>query len=128
MTNQAATIFDDALNDSDKSFTVPPNRAYQVFSAVARITTTATVGNRTPRIEFRDEDDNVIFGVTGSTTVAASQTDVAFGEATEAAASDLTIVPVLIPPGGSVRYYDNAAVDATGDDLVVRIQAKVYRA
>jgi hypothetical protein len=128
MTATAACILDSASNDSDKSFTVPDNRAYQVLSAAGRISTTATVGNRTPRIEFRDEDDNVIFGVTGSTTVAASQTDAAFGEATEAAASDLTIVPVLVPPGGSIRYYDSNAVDATGDDLVVRIQALVYKA
>lgn len=124
MTDRATYLIDVAVGN-DKVFTVPGSRSFEVVSGSARITTTATVGNRTPpRLEIRDENDTVIFTVDGTATVAASQTDAAFGVVSTAAAAELTVIPVLAPPGGSVRYYDPANIDAL-DTLEVRLMALV---
>jgi hypothetical protein len=128
MTDLAGYLEELTVDDSDKSFVVPPKRAYEVISGTGRITTTATVGNRTNRLELLDPAGNLILGVSGSASVAASQTDAAFGDISAAAASDITVVPVLVPPGGSIRYYDDAAIDAAADDLEVRIMVRVYHA
>lgn len=127
MTDQAAYLTDVAVGN-DKVFTVPAARSFEVVSGSARITTTATVGNRTPpRLEIRDENGTVIFTVDGTASVAASQTDAAFGVVSTAAAAELTVIPVLAPPGGSIRYYDPADIDAA-DTLEVRLMALVRSA
>jgi len=128
VTDKTAHIVDVSLDDSDKTITVPGNRSWELVSGTVTITTTVTAGNRTPRIEFLDEAANVIFTVDGTQSVPASQTDAAFGDISIAAASDPTIVPILLPPGGAVRYYDFAAIAATADDMEVRLSFLVRNA
>jgi hypothetical protein len=127
MTDKATYLVDVAVGN-DKIFTVPDGRTFEVVSGSARITTTADVGSRTPpRLELRDENDTVIFTVDGTASVAASQTDAAFGVVSTAAAAEMTIIPILVPPGGSIRFYDAAAIEAT-DTLEVRLVALVRSA
>ncbi len=113
MTHNAGYLVDTAVGN-DKVITVPDNRSYELVSGSARITTTATVGNRTPpRLELRDENNTVIFTVDGTASVAASQTNAAFGVVSTAAAAELTIIPVLVPQVAEHVARQIDAFDAT---------------
>lgn len=122
MTDRTAYQTDATVGNS-KTFTVPDQRSYELVSGNATITTTADVGNRTPpRLEIRNAAAGpVIFTVDGTASVAASQTDAAFGLWTPDASAEMTIISgLVVPPGGTFTVFDAANIAAT-DTLTVHM-------
>lgn len=123
-------IADETLNDSDKTLTVPANTEYEVLWIYIELATTATVGARQIEIDFRDTADDVIGQIRPNATQAASLTYyymVAPALANQPAVYDTdhlqTPLPptIFLPAGYDIRIFDNNAVDAAADDMVIQM-------
>lgn len=121
-------LTDTALNDSNKSFTVPSGEQYQLLGGLAELVTTATVGNR--QIELRITDGtNTVLSIVANGTQAASLTrqyQFVQGEAAPAAAvGTIHVCPVpaglILLPDWTIQVLDSAAVDAAADDMTLRL-------
>lgn len=116
-------------NDSDKTFTVPADKSWRVLSCHVRLVSTATVGNRQIEVRYMDgSNNNVAHNVAGAVQAASLTRHYTFG----LGAADLTgfrdtdklstpLVDTVLPTGYKVRVFDSAAVDATADDMHVRM-------
>ena len=123
---------DVTLNDSDKSFVVPAATEQQIFSIWVELTTTATVGDRQLVIELQETGADVISQWARAAIVqAASLTKYysLFPCAPDLSAwRDTDFLTTPIPPssflqtGDILRVYDNNAVDAAADDMIVHIK------
>jgi len=120
---------EETLNDSDKSFTVPADTEWQILSLWVELTTTGTAGDRQLVIQTQDGSADVTGEpIRVGVTQAASLT---YKYMLGPALADLTalrdtdwlmspIPPTLILPAAHVlRVYDNNAVDAAADDMIV---------
>jgi len=128
-------VVDEALNDSDKAFTVPANTQWHIMWIWVELTTTADAGNRQLAIEVQDPAADVIARpAMPRVTQAASLTyNYQFGPSL---AQDLAVyatgadnyVCTPIPPsliletGDIVRVYDFSAVQVAADDMIVQMQ------
>ena len=136
---------DAAANDSDKSFTVPTGKIWDLKTIVVNITATATVGNRLLVVGVTD-GTNVVYVSPKSGNITASQTASALFTI-DLAQSGTTAnnVPLLsyanpntsiyfplpkmvLPAGYIVRVYDYAAIDAAADDMIVVLHYVEYDA
>jgi hypothetical protein len=121
---------DETDNDSDKNFTVGAGLEWQILWIWVEYTSDANAGNRQLEIQFRDAADDVIGSVRAGTTQAASLTRYyMFGPALAdlAAFRDTDYLMTPMPPtvflsaGYDVRIFDNNAVAAATDDMVVQM-------
>jgi len=121
---------DEAANDSDKSLTVGAGTEEQVLWIWVELTTTATVGDRQLVVELQDDAADVIGQWRVGQVQAASLTRyycLAPSNADHLAFRDtdylMTPFPpsVILPAAYVVRVYDNNAVDAAADDMVVQL-------
>ena len=133
---------DAALNDSDKSFTVPVGKRWAVASVVAQLTATATVGGRVVVCTITD-GTNIVWvsprvGAAASATAGlllgqghnpstAARTSLAITNDTNTNVAELPIGMVL-NAGYVIRVYDSAAIDAAADDLTVVLHYVEYDA
>lgn len=137
-------VRDATLNDSDKSFTVPAGKAWDVKLIEASLTATATVGNR-QLIALITNGTNVVWASTWAGNITASQvgmlslhnaqttgtvaTTVALDGATApTAARQDSIPPMILPAGYVVRVFDRGVIDAAADDLIVVLHYVEYDA
>jgi len=120
---------EEAANDSDKSFTVTASEEWRIQSIWVELTSTATAGNRQLVIELQDSSNDVIAQVRAGVTQAASLTYYylfAPNVVDLTAVRDTDFVSTTMPSwvlaaGYIIRIYDNNAVDAAADDMVVQI-------
>jgi hypothetical protein len=121
---------DVTANDSDKTLTVPVMTLWQVLWIRVELTTTATAGDRQLAIQILDTGPDVIAEFRPRVTQAASLAYVyqfAPGMAQDTAVYDTDLVTTPLPPTlildpeFSLRIYDNNAVDAAADDMVVQL-------
>ena len=121
---------DENLNDSDKSFTVGADVEEQVLWIWIELTTTATVGDRQIVVQLQDDGADVIGEWRVGQVQAASLTRyycLAPSNADHLAFRDtdylMTPFPpsVILPASYVVRVYDNNAVDAAADDMIVQM-------
>jgi hypothetical protein len=121
---------DEALNDSDKSFTVPAGKEWTVLSIWVELASTATAGNRQVEVQLQDDSADVVGRLVAGAVQAASLTrnyHFAAGVADMTAFRDTDLISnplparLLLPPGYVVRVFDNNAVDAAADDMVVQM-------
>lgn len=121
---------DENLNDSDKSFTVPASTEWRVKWIYVELTTTATAGNRQMEIQIQDDAADVIARLVCGDVQAASLTryylfapNVAELTAERDTDKFSTLMPEwILPASYVVRVWDNAAVDAAADDLIIQMQ------
>lgn len=100
---------------NDKVFTVPANRLWIVRWIHLGLTTTATLGNRTPVVDYRDAGDGVIFRLIHPQQYTENTTNVYYeffpGAARETALMGINLGPLppvsCLPAGYDVRIYDN---------------------
>lgn len=126
-----AVIEDVALNDSDKTLTVPAGTRWALMSCHVRLVSTAVAGNRQLAILITDASDNTLLRyVSGGTQAASITMDYNFAPGhpneTGAASNNGNQLRALaeglkLPPGYKVRVFDSAAIDAAADDLTVRL-------
>jgi len=126
------TISEETLNDSDKSFAVPVDVCRQIFWIWVEFTSTAVAGNRQLVIEVQDVAADVIGQWARAAIVqpASVARNYLFAPAVAdlSAWRDTDYLTTPIPPPAFLkatdilRVYDNNAVDAAADDMIVHIQ------
>lgn len=130
LVGEAPTLKSDtALDNSDKTFTVPADKVWKINSLLATLATTATVGNRQLEVWVRDATDNVLFKIKAGVVQAASLTyDYVFAdglprETAVVANTLMTPLPknLVLPAGYKLRVFDSAAIAAAADDLTLRL-------
>ena len=121
---------DETLNDSDKTITVTAGQLWQVLSIRLEFTTTATVGDRQLVIQWRDDSDDIVGEVKAGIVQAASNTYYyefapALADLLAVRDSDWLMTPLpptlFLPAGYDLRIWDNNAVDAAADDLIIQM-------
>jgi hypothetical protein len=119
---------DEALNDSDKTFTVPALTEWIVKWLWVEFTSTAVVGNRQLEIQLQDDAADVIGEFKAGAAQAASLTYYYMfapqvGDLTAVRDSDYLSTPIpelILPASYVIRVWDNAAVDAAADDMILQ--------
>lgn len=105
------------------SFVVPTTERYVIENVIGRVTTSATVGNRTFMVELIDLSAAVQsrFGWgSHAASLAVVYSMVRSGldgilQAAPVLALKVTGLPVIVPPGWTVRIRDMANIDAAAD-------------
>ena len=121
-----------STDDSDATVAVTAGKKWHIYAIHVAYTSTSDVGNRILRIDFRDDSDNVLYSAVAGVNQAASLTyNYSFApgapDLTTARGGDTDYISTPIPPtlildsGYDMRFIDDAAVDADGDDMVIRI-------
>jgi hypothetical protein len=123
-------VSDATADDSDKTFTVPAGKEWEIFFVTARLVSTATVGNRQMRLEIGDGTNLFWFKNWGAVQAASLTRDYFAGPSLpEDSAFDaggrlrMLFEPrlIILPAGWTVRLFDSAAIAAAADDMTVRI-------
>lgn len=124
---------DTAADDSDKSFTVPATTEWKILSIWVELTTTATVGDRQIEVQIQDGTTDVIMEFKVGAVQAASLTryylltseiaDLTAFRDTDYLST--TIPEFVLPASYIIRVWDNAAIDAAADDMVVHIRRSI---
>lgn len=133
--NPIASVFDAALDNSNKTFTVPAGEMWKLNWAHITLISTATVGNRQMEMQIFDASNNLMMSVSAGTTQAASLTrDYHFMQGTDRetafVASELqTPFPadLYLPAGWKIRFRDSAAIAAAADDMTVAMQYQRFK-
>lgn len=122
---------DVALNDSDKTFTVPATEQWRLDSIGVNFTSTADVGNRRIAVLITDASDVQVAGsVAGLDQAASLAWDYTFANdlARDAAVVVLNVgvpLPRMVVPGGyKIVVKDLAAIQAAADDMKVYIHGE----
>lgn len=125
-------VSDVALDDSDKSFVVPAATEWQILWIWVELTSTAIVGNRQLEIQIIDTGPDVVASWARAAAVQAATLTrnylfaPAVADITDFRDTDYMTTPVpvgaFLKAGQTLRVFDNNAVDAAADDMVVHIQ------
>lgn len=124
-------VSDETANDSDKTLTVPASTYQQVLWIWVELTTTATAGARQLVIQIQDAATDVIAEWRPGATQAESLTRYyifapANADLTGFRDTDWLMTPIpptlILTAGQIIRVYDNNAVDAAADDMVIQMQ------
>ena len=119
---------DVALNDSDKTFTVPAGQRWTLLYANVQLIATATAGNRQIVLQILDAAaGNVMFeAVAGLVQIASATREYNFGsglprETAEVAGQAAVPIPenLTLNAGMAIRVFDSAAIAAAADDMTV---------
>ena len=121
---------EETTNDCDKSFAVPANTERIIKSIWVEMISTATVGNRQMEIQIQDNASDIIGSIRAGAVQAASLTrnylfapDLVDLTAFRDTDHLTTPIPELwLPASYTIRVFDNAAIDAAADDMVVQIR------
>lgn len=125
-----ALYADEAADDSDKTITVTASQVWQILWIWLEFTTTATAGDRQLVVELQDDSNDVIGQIRVGLVQAASNTYYymlapALADLTALRDSDWLMTPLpptlILPAGYQIRVYDNNAVAAAADDLVIQM-------
>lgn len=120
---------DELADDSDKTFTVTAAKTWTLLGIFVSLATSATVGNRQLAILITDASNVVLCSlVAGAVQAAGATRFYSFFPG----AADLTafrdtdkitnpLPQMTLPAGYKIRVYDNAAVAAAADDMLVRL-------
>jgi len=119
-----------AADNSDENLIVPANTEYQILSVYISYTSSSTAGNRQLVLQALDADGNVIMAIRAGLVQAATLTRIyqfAPGLVQDAAFRDtdyasVAMMPIMLTAGQKLHIYDKAAIDATHDDMIVRVQ------
>lgn len=125
---------DETENDSDKTFTVPAGKIWDICWVFVELTSTATAGNRQFTIRFLGPDDDVIAEFFAAVTQAASLSYKYMcveGNYHEAALVVYSIeVPMplhsILPAGFKMQVLDSNAIAAAADDMIVHMMVNEW--
>lgn len=119
---------EETADDSDKALTVPAGKVWIFQSLRVEFTATATVGNRQVAVQVRDDTADVVFEVVAGAVQAASEARnyhfaPQVADLTAFRDTDFLSTPMpalVLPAGYDIRIFDNNAVDAAADDMIVQ--------
>lgn len=138
MQPQSSTVSylrDATTNSSDKTFVVPGNELWKVNFSHLVLTTTADVGNRQMTFQIKNAAGDAVYDVTAGAVQAAGVTrHYAFMQGifheTSFVANEIQIpIPqdCWLPAGFTLRVYDETAVAASADDMVLNVCIDRYK-
>lgn len=127
---QVAFIQDITENDSDKTFTVPDNQEWEILWIYVQYTSTVTGDSRQLEVQIIDNGDSVAQWQTGATQAANLTYNYLFGvgipDLLSVRSTNYLMTPLIGTPylkdGQSIRVWDKNARDASGDDMLVKIE------
>lgn len=129
----ATWTIDATADDSDKTFTVPTGKIWDLQMIQVRLVTTASAGNRTLVVLISNATPTEVWWHFTNYNHAAN-TDVRYhlfkaaSRYTSASPQTFSLPDLLLPAGYTIRVYDAAAIDATHDDMTVVLHYKEYDA
>ncbi len=121
---------DEAADDSDKTLTVPAGTEWHIMWIWVELASTVAVGDRQMVVEFQDAAGDVMGQVRAGIVQAASLTRFylfapSLADLLGFRDTDYLMTPlpptVLLSEGMGIRVYDNNAVAAAADDMVVQM-------
>ena len=120
---------EETVNDSDKKLTVPADTEWIIESIWIELTTSATANDRQLVIEIQDTADDVVFQWRIGIVQAASLTRYYalaphLPNMTAFVDTDYLSSPfprLVLPTGFDIRIYDNNAVDAAADTMIMQV-------
>jgi len=123
---------DATTNDSDKSFTVPTGKVWELKHIWVIFATTATVGARGLALQITNGTD-IITEIYAGNTQAASlsyryQWIIGNGASAGTFHQNMGMNAMTLPAGYVIRIFDTAAVDAAADDLTIALHYIEYEA
>lgn len=130
---QLCLLAEEAVDDSDKTITVPSGEIWRILWIHIELTSTSDAGNRYIAVEYRDAADDVIFNENAGLVQAASLTynysffpgaNVDTTVHNSQANAPLPINSVL-PAGYDIRIRDGAAIAAAADDMVIQMMVQL---
>lgn len=129
LAGRATLQAEETVDDSDKSITVSALVEWEIMTIWVELVTTATAGNRQVVIRFQDDSADVIGEIRAGATQAASLTrNYQFGrgliDLTSFRDTTFLMTPlpkIILPAAYVIRIYDNAAIDAAADDMVIQM-------
>ena len=126
---------DEALNDSDKTFTVPANQVWILQFLSVNFVSTATGGNRQLRVEIGDGSTLPWFTEFGAVQAASLTRDYYDADdMPDDAAFDgdgriqMEMERHVLPAGYTFRVYDITPIDVAADDMKVYLDVDAQRA
>jgi len=132
LSNPKLLVKDEALNDSDKTFTVPAGKVWDIHWIQARLEATATVGNRNLFIMVLDTAGAEVHRLQAGVGQTANQ-DIfhtfSAGYPRETSLAGTVLVgllpqPLVLPAGFQLHILDGSIIDPTADDLKVYIMGQ----
>lgn len=131
-TNVQVVVDDAVVNDSDKSF-VPAGERWRILAVFVSLTTTASAGIRQLVLRVTDGTNTLYQSAAGATQDVSLTVNYNFAqgntrEATAVAGALDVPLPtgLTVGPGQTLQVLDDAAIDATADDMTVRVLAETY--
>jgi hypothetical protein len=123
---------DENANDSDKTIVVTSSYEWKIQWIWIEFTSTSTVGDRQVVIEIQDATTDVIFQMRAGAVQAASLTRYYLfapmgAEITTFRDTDYLYAPmppIHLPASYVIRIYDNNAVDAAADDMIIQMMVQ----
>jgi len=125
-------IDDEALNDSDKVIVLNALYVWHILAIRVEFASDANAGARQLAIEIRNIDNDVQWEVRPDLTQAASLTyfynfGSSMSDLDDVRDTDWVSTPIpptlILPAGSDLRIYDNNAISAAGDDMIIHITA-----
>ncbi len=111
-------VADEAVDDSDKVLTVSANKEWKIRSVRVEIIATATAGTRQMELQIRDGAADILWSALGGTATQGVTLIEQYGYGD---AADILIPEFFLPAGFDVHIFDNAAIDAAADDMVIQM-------
>lgn len=126
-------IVDVALNDSDKTITVPVGKMWKILYGTVILVTTATINNRLLELRIQNSLGNFLQRIEALNVQAPSATEYynfgQYGDISESQAA-LHLIPIpdnlFLVEGQVIRILDINAIDVGGDDLDIRFIVEEY--
>lgn len=129
-------VSDVTTNSSNKLFTVPAGRVWEIQSIYVALTTNATVGNRNVAVDVQLPAGTVVHRTTVGIVQAASVTrqyNIAPYVANLTSFINTSFIstpmpPLQLPQNSVIRVYDIAAIDAAGtaENLLAYLMIRQY--
>ncbi len=125
------TVADIAVDDSDKTFTVPAGQEWQILFVWVVLTSTAAVGNRQMTIRAMTSGGAIIASLKAGAVQAASLTRnylfaPSLADLTSFRDTSFLMTPMMptmfLSAGQQLRVLDSGAIAAAADDMLVYIQ------
>ncbi len=120
---------DGTLNDSDKTFVVPADQEWQILNVWVALATSVDVGDRQIAVQLQDAA-GIAAGEVRAGAVQATTITRYYNFSPPCADlfgfrdTDFLMTPLpfwVLPPTTILRVYDNAAIAAGADDMIVRV-------
>jgi hypothetical protein len=118
-------------NDSDKLFTVPASTEWEILNIWVEFSSTATVGNRQLEVQLQDSAGDIIGAFQVGLSQAASLLyyyliGIGLPDLTALYDTNYLMSPLpaglFLSAGEKIRIWDNNAIDAAADDMVVKMK------